>query len=291
MTLHFSVADMTVHRIVEMESRFMAAFEMLPGLTEPVLAEHRSWLRPRSLDFDDVFKLAFQSYVVETPHHVIVIDTCLGNHKPRSRPEWNMKSDEVYLRALATAGFSVNDVDYVMCTHLHADHVGWNTRLAGGKWVPTFPNARYVFCATEHAFWEDRNKGAANAVYQDSVLPIVAAGRADLVDDDYALGDHVRISPTPGHTPGHVAFCLGAKADEVVMSGDLIHVPLQTRYPELSFVNDHDPVKAAHTRRAFLERYCDTRTVCCTAHFPAPSIGRIVRWSDGFRCEPLSDPD
>jgi glyoxylase-like metal-dependent hydrolase (beta-lactamase superfamily II) len=280
-----SVADMTIHRIVELETPFMAAREMLPGLTAEILDENRAWLQPHSLGADDVFRLCIQSYIVETPHHTILVDTCLGNHKPRARPEWSMRTDETYLRTLNAAGFALEDIDYVMCTHMHLDHVGWNTRLQDGRWVPTFPNARYVFSRAEHDYWQAVNAKDGNPVYLDSVLPVVEAGRAELVADDYQLGDHMRILPTPGHTAGHVAFCFGQAADEAVMAGDLIHVPLQTRYPELSFVRDQDMAKAAATRRAFLERYCDTGTLCCVAHFPSPSVGRVTRWGDGFRCE------
>lgn len=287
MTLTLQVADMTIHRIVELEARFLPALEMLPALTPDVLAENRAWLQPHSLDTDDVFKLCYQSYVVKTPHHTILVDSCLGNHKARPRPEWNMKSDDAFLRALRAAGFTVEDIDYVMCTHLHLDHVGWNTRLVNGEWVPTFPNARYVFGREEHAFWEAANRSKDNPVYLDSILPIVRAGRADLVTDDFQLGDHVRILATPGHTVGHVALCFGKKHDEAVMSGDLMHVPLQMRYPELSFKSDRDHTQAAVTRRTFLERYCDTRTLCCPAHFPSPSVGRIARWGDGFKCESI----
>ena len=286
MALKLQVADMTIHKIVELESRFMPALEMLPALTPELLAENRAWLQPYSLDRDDVFKLSFHAYVVETPHHKILVDSCLGNDKPRPRAEWSMRTDDSFLRALAAAGFAVEDIDYVMCTHLHVDHVGWNTRLKNGAWVPTFPNARYVFGQDEHAFWKAANETKENPVYLDSVLPIVDAGRAELVANDYALGDHVRVLPTPGHTSGHMAFCFGRKSDEAVMSGDLMHVPLQTRYPELSFRMDLDQAQAASTRRSFLERYCDTKTLCCTGHFPgAASVGRIVRWGNGFKCE------
>jgi len=123
--------------------------------------------------------------------------------------------------------------------------------------------------------------------FTDSVLPVVEAGRADIVTDDFTIGDHVRILPTPGHTPGHVAFALGKGRDEAVFAGDLMHSPLQLRHPELSPKFDVDPVQAATTRRQFLERYCDSDTLCCPAHFPSPSVGRIRRRGDGFSCEPV----
>jgi glyoxylase-like metal-dependent hydrolase (beta-lactamase superfamily II) len=285
MGLTFQAADLTVHRIVELNAPFEHALKILPGLTPALLEENRDWLRGDSLGPDDIFILCYQSYVVRTPHHIILVDSCLGNDKPRPRPEWHMRSDQTYMRALASAGLSVSDIDFVMCTHMHGDHVGWNTRKANGEWVPTFPNARYVFSARELAAVEAAHKQRENPVYLDSVLPIVRAGRAELVADQHEIGDHVRVLPTPGHTAGHVSFCFGKARDEVVMTGDLIHVPLQARYPELSFFADQNPAQAAGTRRTFLERYCDAPTLCCTSHFPPPSAGRIRRWADGFRLE------
>jgi glyoxylase-like metal-dependent hydrolase (beta-lactamase superfamily II) len=200
-----------------------------------------------------------------------------------------MKTDDTYIRALAAAGFSVSDIDYVMCTHLHVDHVGWNTRLEGGRWVPTFPNARYVFGKTEFDYWTEQHAKTEVAPFGDSVLPIVEAKRAEIVRHDYEIGDHLRILPTPGHTPGHAAFTFGRGKDDVVVSGDLMHTPLQARYPELSPKFDVDPMQAATTRRNFLERYCDSDTLCCTAHFPSPSAGKIRRWGNGFSCQAVAD--
>jgi glyoxylase-like metal-dependent hydrolase (beta-lactamase superfamily II) len=240
----------------------------------------------KALDANDVLILCFQSYIVKTPHHTILIDSCIGNDKPRpTRPKWNMKTDDTYMRGLAAAGLSVADIDYVMCTHLHVDHVGWNTRLENGRWVPTFPNARYVFGKTEFDYWMGVHAKTPVPVIEDSVLPIVEARRFEAVANDHQIGDHVRILPTPGHTPGHSAFRLGRGKDDAVFSGDLIHSPLQARYPEMSMKFDVDQAAAATTRRSFLERYCDTDTLCCTAHFPSPSVGKIRRWGDGFSCE------
>jgi glyoxylase-like metal-dependent hydrolase (beta-lactamase superfamily II) len=191
------------------------------------------------------------------------------------------------MRGLAALGLSVADIDVVMCTHLHPDHVGWNTRLEDGRWVPTFPNARYLFSEVEFAHWTAQHAKEPVPAFADSVLPVVAADRAELVRSDHAVGDHVRLLPTPGHTPGHSAVLVGKAADAAVLTGDLIHSPLQARYPELSMRFDFDRDLAATTRRAFLERFCDTRTLCCTAHFPSPSVGRLTRWGDGFRCDPV----
>src|SRR4051812_19845159 len=197
MSLTYSVGDLTIHRIIEQETSFVPALEMLPGLTPEVLAENRAWMRQaRALDDQDVLMLCFRSYVVKTPHHTILVDSCIGNDKPRpQRPKWNMKTDDIYMRALAAAGFSLADVDYVMCTHLHVDHVGWNTRMENGRWVPTFPNARYVFASTEFDYWTEQNAKVAVPAFVDSVLPVVEAGRSEAVDNSFEIGDHTRILP------------------------------------------------------------------------------------------------
>jgi len=289
MTKILQIADMTIQRVVEQELPLAKAMDMLPGLTPEVLAENRGWMQPWSLNAEDWFLLTIQSYVVRTPHHTILVDSCVGNHKDlATRPFWNRRSDDGYMTALAAAGLAVEDIDYVMCTHLHVDHVGWNTKLLDGRWVPTFPNARYLFGQKEFAHWEAMQAHTPTTIFAESVLPVVEAGRVDLVGDDFGLGDHVRLLPTPGHTPGHLAIQFGKGRDAAVMTGDLIHVPLQARYPEMSIKFDTDQAASAVTRRAFLERYCDTETLCCTAHFPSPSAGRIKRWGDGFKCEMIT---
>lgn len=284
MTLSFGLGDITVHRLIEQETRFLPALDLFPSLTPELLDENRSWLAPKALDAEGYLLMCFQSYIVRTPHFTVLIDSCIGNDKPRSRPAWNMKSDATYLAGLAALGLTVADIDFVLCTHLHPDHVGWNTRLENGRWVPTFPKARYQFARGEYEHWQAAHAATPLPHFGDSVLPVVEAGRADLVGEEHALGDHIRFLPTPDHTPGHVAVALGKGSDAAVITGDLMHSPLQTRYPELSPRFDIDGELAGRTRRGFLERFCDTATLCCTAHFPSPSVGRIERWGEGFLC-------
>jgi glyoxylase-like metal-dependent hydrolase (beta-lactamase superfamily II) len=290
MTTKFSIGAIRVDRIIEGEYPFSHAQEFLPTLDDATLAANRGWMRAAgALDERDWLVLCIQSYVLRTPHHTILVDSCVGNHKPRpTRPIWNMKTDDTWMRALAAAGLTVEDIDLVMCTHLHVDHVGWNTRLENGRWVPTFPKARYLFAAKEYAYWEAENAKAPVLPFTDSVLPIVEAGRHELVSSAHALDDHIRLMPTPGHTPDHFAVVVGKGRDEAVITGDLIHTPLQARIPELSMRADVDPAQSAATRRGFLERYCDTATVCCTAHFPSPSRVRVKRAGSGFNCETVT---
>jgi glyoxylase-like metal-dependent hydrolase (beta-lactamase superfamily II) len=228
-----------------------------------------------------------QSYVVRTSHHTILIDSCVGNHKERAnRPLWHHKTDDTYMRALAALGLAPEDIDYVMCTHLHSDHVGWNTRLEGGRWVPTFPNARYVFTKKELEAWEQGHPKFTRHPLEDSVLPVIAAGRAELVANDFALDDEVWLEPSPGHTPDHVSIRLASNGQNAVMSGDLMHSPVQCLHPEWTVWPDWDAAKAKQTRRAFLERHAGIDMLVCTAHFPLPSAGRIVAAGDAFRFQP-----
>jgi glyoxylase-like metal-dependent hydrolase (beta-lactamase superfamily II) len=279
------IGNVTIHRIVEQEGPFFNAAQFFPAITKELLDENRSWLRPRFLDEQDRLMLCIQSYIVKTPHHTIMIDSCVGNHKPRpTRPFWNMMNSDRYEKNLAGAGFGVNDIDFVMCTHLHTDHVGWNTRLENGRWVPTFPKARYVFSDRELEFWTRREKDdpAAAPWITDSVLPIVAAGRVDIVKSAHAFNDLMTLIPTPGHTIDHYSVHVGKSGTDAVVTGDMIHSPLQARYPELGMMADYDSKIAGESRRQLFGRFCDTSTLMCTAHFPSPSTARVVRHKDAF---------
>jgi glyoxylase-like metal-dependent hydrolase (beta-lactamase superfamily II) len=279
------IGSATIHRIVEQEGPFFDAMQFFPTATKEFLDENRRWLQPRFLDANDKLILCIQSYVVRTPHHTIMIDTCVGNHKPRpARSFWNMMNSDRYEKSLAASGFSVNDIDFVMCTHLHTDHVGWNTRLENGRWVPTFPKARYVFADRELAYWTKRQQDdpAACPWIVDSVLPIVAANRADIVKSAHAFNDLVTLIPTPGHTIDHYSVRVGRPGADAIITGDMIHSPLQARFPELGMMADYDSKQAGESRRSLFGQVCDTSTLMCMAHFPSPSAGRMVRHQEAF---------
>jgi glyoxylase-like metal-dependent hydrolase (beta-lactamase superfamily II) len=279
------LGNITIHRIIEQEGPFFDMLKFFPSLTKEVLEENRAWLQPRFMSPKDELMLCIQSYLVVTPHHKILVDTCVGNDKPRpARAFWNMMKSDRFERGLAAAGFGVGDIDFVMCTHLHVDHVGWNTRLENGRWVPTFPKARYVFADRELEYWTKRQKDDASTCpwVTDSVLPIVAANRVDVVKSQYAFNDLVDLIPTPGHTIDHYSVHVGRPGADAVVTGDMIHSPLQARYPELGMMADYDSAQAGRSRRELFGRFCDTSTLMCTAHFPSPSTGRFVRWRDSF---------
>lgn len=170
-------------------------------------------------------------------------------------------------------------VDYVFCTHLHCDHAGWNTQLLDGRWVPTFPNAKYIMSRTDFELAQEIDEPG----YNENVLPVVEAGQALVVAPDYAMNEHIWLESTPGHTPGHVAVGLASNSIEAVMCGDLIHSPIQCPHPEWNAASDADPAQAARTRRTFLANNCDRGRLVMTAHFPEPSIGRVVEANDAFQ--------
>jgi glyoxylase-like metal-dependent hydrolase (beta-lactamase superfamily II) len=286
----YRVGKTTIVPIVEQQGPFFEPRTFFPDMSEELFLENLHWLKPTFIDPQSgKVILCVQSYLIKTAHHTILVDTCVGNHKPRpGRGVWDMLASDRYERNLAAAGVDVNDVDFVMCTHLHIDHVGWNTRLQDGRWVPTFPKARYVLSARELEYWTDRHKKdpASCPWITDSVLPVVECQQVELVASDHVLSDDVQLMPAPGHTIDHYAVKVASGGEAAIITGDLIHSPLQMRYPELGIFADFDRELGNRTRRRILEDICDTSTLFCTAHFPTPSTGLVTRWGEGFRFNP-----
>jgi glyoxylase-like metal-dependent hydrolase (beta-lactamase superfamily II) len=287
MTPPITLKDITIYQVVEQQGPFFDALEFFPTLTKELLEENRSWLQPTFIDpASNRLVLCVQSFIIKTPHHNILIDSCVGNHKPRpARPAWNMMNSDRFEKGFAATGLTVNDIDYVMCTHLHVDHVGWNTRLDNGRWVPTFPKAKYVMADRELEFWTQKEKGdpASFPWITDSVLPIVEAKRAQIVKSDFALNEQFQFIPTPGHTIDHYSVLVGEPGGDALITGDMIHSPIQGRYPELGMRADYDSGQAGQTRRKVFDRFCDTSTTMCMVHFPSPSTARVRRWGDGYK--------
>lgn len=278
------IGQVAFTNVVEINEPFLLPGKMFAAATPEALAPHLEWLIPRALcPQTNRMILPIQSFVLRTPHHVALVDTCIGNHKsPAGFTRWAQRDDATWLQALAAAGLRPEDIDYVFCTHLHLDHCGWHTRLVDGRWVPTFPNARYLFARREFAHAEQTARTTEDPVFRENVLPVMEAGLGVLVEDDFALDDCVHLEATPGHTPGHCAVRIVSGGAAGVITGDLIHSPIQCRHPDWSFIFDHDPALAATTRRAFLERYADTGTLVLGTHFPLPSAGWLERLGDAF---------
>src|SRR4026208_394445 len=186
MTTPIQISTLTIPRVLESQAAMFPVAEFFPTLAKEVLEENRSWLEPTYFDpATGKVVLAFQSFIVQTPHHNILVDSCVGNHKPRPmRPARDKMQRARWRTGRAATGLAVGDIDFVMCTHLHVDHVGWNTRLENGRWVPTFKNAKYVWSQEDFDFYKqldsDPQKGPANGgSFRDSVLPVVEAGKVE----------------------------------------------------------------------------------------------------------------
>jgi len=282
-----ALKDITIHPVVEQQAPFFDVFEFFPTLTKELLEENRSWLQPAFIDpASGKVVLCVQGFIIKSAHHNILIDSCVGNDNPRpARPLWNLMKSDRFEQGLAAAGLTVNDIDYVMCTHLHVDHVGWNTRLENGRWVPTFPKAKYIMADRELAYWTQKEKDDPSGVpwITDSVLPIVEAKRVQIVKSDFAFNESIQFIPTPGHTIDHYSVLVGRPGQDALITGDMIHSPIQGKYPELGMRADYDSRAAGQTRRQVFDRFCDAATLMCVTHFPSPSTGRVRRWGDGYK--------
>ncbi len=285
--LKWRVGEVEISRIPEFEQPMFDPFVIYPKLTAEMFEQHRPWLAPRLLDpATGRLVISIHAFVVRTRRRTILVDACSGNDKTRpSRPLFHMQK-RPWLESLAAAGFQPEDIDFVLCTHMHIDHIGWNTRLVDGRWVPTFPRARYLFTRAEWDHWQDGERRRAYATdghIEDSVLPVIESGQADFVAMDYQFDDEAWLEPTPGHTPGHVALHVRSAGGEAVLTGDMMHTALQCAEPELSTCFCIDPALSARTRRGFLERYADRPVLVMPTHFPAPSVGWVKPEGSGFR--------
>ena len=279
------LGEILIHRIVESEGPdpYFDPPVFFPETTPEDWARHKAWLEPSAMDpVSGHLIFALQSYLVRTRHHTILVDTCVGDHKQSGISRWSMTSGGSFPARLAAAGVPPEAVDYVVCTHFHGDHVGWNTQLRDGRWVPTFPNAKYIFSRKEYEYREASRTTEPYPAFADSVLPVVQAGQAVLVTSDYAIDDDVWLEPTPGHAPDPFSVHLASKGAEAVIAGDIVHSPAQFVEPTWGCFADFDPKLARETRLTFFERYCETDVLICTAHLPSPSVGRIVPRGDAF---------
>jgi glyoxylase-like metal-dependent hydrolase (beta-lactamase superfamily II) len=291
------IGEAVVTPVVEMVDRSFDFLRFFPLATEADIAANLAWMAPHHFDPETRrLLLSMHAWLVAVNGRKILIDGCVGNDKTREgRPDWCGLSTP-FLDRLAAAGARPDEIDYVLCTHLHADHVGWNTRLVDGRWVPTFPNATYVFGRTEHAFWEAENAAGATGphlqAYRDSVLPIVEAGRALIVDAHHVLEGVLHLAPAPGHTPGHVSVWLRCGPATGAFTGDILHHPVQVLNPHWSCMGCRDPVEAAETRRRVLARCADEDAILFPGHFVAPHAARIERRGEAFAvrfvCEPVA---
>ena len=280
----FKLGDVEILRVEESHGPGFQPNQLLPDWSAEAIAPHKSWLVPDYYDdVKDRLISSVHSWVVKTRHHTILIDTCVGNHKHRpEQPRFHML-ERPYMTNLAAAGIRPEDVDFVLCTHLHVDHVGWNTMLEGGKWVPTFPKAKYLIGKQEYAHWKQEGDPEQQAILGDSVQPIFDAGLATLVEMNHRISNEIRLTPTPGHTPGHVSVLIESKRQRAMITGDMLHHPCQFGHPEWSPSFDSDPIAGASMRRVVMETVAGDDILVIGTHFAAPTAGHVKRDGAAFR--------
>jgi glyoxylase-like metal-dependent hydrolase (beta-lactamase superfamily II) len=273
---HWRIGAVEVARIVEVNAFEDNIAMLLKDETAEFVKQH-GWLQPHFATAAGLMKISFQAFVLRSRGKNVMIDTCIGADRKREYDVFcNLKTS--FLEDLAVAGFPADTIHAVLCTHLHFDHVGWNTRLVAGRWVPTFPQARYLFGRQEFEHWTHlRNTGGYHDVehLHDSIDPVVAAGLVDYITPDHQVTDEVSLFPTPGHTPGHVSVLIRSQGQQAVITGDLMHHPIQLVEPQRPGNFDMD--------KAFVERFGDTPTLVIGSHFCDPTAGWIVRHGQGWK--------
>jgi glyoxylase-like metal-dependent hydrolase (beta-lactamase superfamily II) len=280
--MQWRIGDVTVTKVVELEVTGGSRF-ILPQATREEI-QPIAWLRPHFADEDGRLRMSIHSLIVETPTRRIVVDTCLGNDKQNRRiPTWNDLHGP-FLQDLAAAGYPRESIDTVLCTHLHVDHVGWNTTLVDGKWIPTFPRARYLMGRVEFDHWQSQHeRDDMAAIFADSVKPVYDGGLVDLVETDHRVSDEISLVPTIGHTPGHVSVRISSQGEEALITGDFMHHPCQIARPHWCSTADSDPGQAQQTRERMLAELAGRQVLVIGTHFAGATAGHIVRDGDAYR--------
>ncbi|MGA1372976.1 MAG: MBL fold metallo-hydrolase [Pseudomonadales bacterium] len=281
--LQWKVGDITITRVLEMEMPvpYHPQYSFIREATPEALRE-LPWLYPHFVTEEGALRLSIHALLVQAPGLNLIVDTCVGNDKPRSLLG-NRSLSTTFLDSLAAAGCPREQVDVVVCTHLHVDHVGWNTMLVEGEWVPTFPKARYLIGRREYEHWSRDGDAEQQAILSDSVRPIFDRGLATLVEMNHRISPDISLTPTPGHTPGHVSVQIESRGARALITGDMLHHPCQFGHPEWSPSFDSDPVSGANMRRSVMERVAGEPVLVIGTHFASPTAGHVVREGDAFR--------
>ncbi len=280
----WQIGKVKVTRIVEIEKMGGTRF-ILPQATKEAVLPIK-WLYPYFMSEDGRLIMSIHALIVDTGDRRIMVDTCIGNDKERSIPDWD-KMQTTFLQDITDAGYPPQSIDTVLCTHLHVDHVGWNTMLVNGKWEPTFKNARYLLGKKEWDYSINSEPPEFGDVIGDSVQPVVDAGLVDFVEMNHKVCDEVSLFPTPGHTPGHVSIAIESGGKKAVITGDSIHHPCQIAHTDWSSAVDDDGVQSKKTRENFLADHVDTDILIIGTHFATPTAGHIIREGDGYRLKVL----
>lgn len=283
----WQIGRIKITRIIEGEG--VGPLFVLPDATPENIIK-MPWLQPYFADSDGNTIASIHALILETPDKCIMVDTCLGNDKERHIPEWNMLHTK-FLEDLERAGYSTEKIDTVLCTHMHTDHVGWNTVLTNDQWEPTFKKADYLFGKKE---WEHTEKQLENPLFaefiNDSIIPIIESGLVKFVETDEEICEGITLEPTAGHTPGHVSVRINSEGHKAAITGDFLHHPSQMEKLEWESIADWDKELAKKTRKSKLSEYADENILVFGTHFATPSAGYVKRQKDHFVYE-VKHPD
>ena len=287
--MKWKVGDTTITKLEEIV--YPEFPDVIPAATPDVVKKVK-WLFPHFVTPEGVLSLSVHSLIVETPGATLIVDTCIGNDRDRDPFEVMHMLSTSYMEDMVAAGYHPDGVDYVLCTHLHLDHVGWNTKLVDGAWVPTFPNAAYLMSKQDLEFWSSIDANAQDdfmqlqrKVFDDSLQPVLDAGLAKPVEGAAEVCEGVSLVPTPGHTPGHVSVQIESAGETALITGDFIHHPIQFNDPNLVSPFDVDNAAAVATRHRVFGEYADSPTLIIGTHFAGPTAGKLVRDGDTYRLD------
>ncbi|MFI0898124.1 MBL fold metallo-hydrolase [Streptomyces sp. NPDC020983] len=293
-----SLGDVEITRVVEWSGPIRTARFIIPDSDEETWRRNRGWLAP---DFwtpdDDAYRCRIQTWVLRSEGRTVLVDTGVGNGRERPQvPQFaGLRTD--YLARLRAAGVAPEDVDVVVNTHIHYDHVGWNTEWRDGEWVPTFPNATYLIPGADNAYFDPESPRrsrpprddhervrweGSKLVYNDSIAPVLRAGQAVLWEGSYRIDGNLLLETAPGHTPGSSVLTLRSGTDRAVFVGDMLHSPVQVLDPDWNSCFCDDLRLAARTRRAWLSRAAELRELVVPAHWPGHGAAEVRQDGDGF---------
>lgn len=247
-----------------------------------------SWLDDKFLSDKQELEIVVQLFVIESNNKIIIIDTCIGNHKDLTYKPWANRQS-MFLDKIREAGVDQTKVDYVVCTHIHLDHVGWNTTKVNNVWETTFPNASYIFSEKEFQHAKKFENKLHGNIIEESINPVIRRGQATFINPPYSIDNNITIIPTPGHTPGHVSVVINYDHLNIIITGDTIHHPCQIACPEWNSYYEFDQDLSIKTRRRILEKNAGQNSMIIGSHFPGSSFGKIIKDGDKYTFDILCD--
>lgn len=284
-TERWTVGDAIVTKVYETTLDHERVFDILP-VDPDDLAPHREWMGPY-LGPNDEMLMSIHAFGVEVDGIRVVVDTCIGNDKDYGdRPSLRVFNGlrTTFLDDLTAADFGRDDVDIVICTHLHPDHVGWNTVRGPHGWEPTFRKATYLMSRRDVEEW--RVLDAPHNPWEFAIQPVIDQGQLTVVEAPYRVSGSIELIPTPGHTPGHVSVRITSAGAHAVITGDMVHSPIQLVEPDWTYRYDADPAEAAKSVRSLVDDVCGTDALVLGTHFPTPTAGRLSTTHEGLRFRP-----